>query len=320
MEKFKFNREEMWFVKDIPTIRRRIWVVLKYLVISVLLSILYYFVLSDVIYIGEDRRLQRQNKAMRAEYELLKQRLAVLEGTVQYLQDKDRKIYSDVFNANPPVNLLESVGAYDSAMDLDTIQDNTLAKYIAAGVDRAEVSVSEVKTLIDSVLSALGFLGASSRNIPSIVPVKNFSPDLIGASVGKKINPFYKSVMAHNGIDLLGASGTEIVAPADGVVERSSDKDTRSSGNTFYINHLNGYKTRYSNVGEVYVRPGQKVSQGMVIGRIGVSGMSLAPHLHYEVVFNGRYMDPVHYFFASVGPRTYAEAVNSSQNTGQSLD
>ncbi len=320
MEKFRFSREEMRFVKDIPTIPKRIWGVLKYVILSALLSILYYFILSNVVYIGEDRRLQRQNKAMQAEYEVLKNRLAVLEETVLYLQDRDRKIYGDIFNANPPVNLLESAGAYDRAMDLDTVKDNTLIRYLAAGIDRAEVSVKEVNTLIDSAMSALAYLGASARNIPSVVPVKNFSPDLIGASLGKKINPFYKSVMAHNGIDLLGASGTEIIAPADGVVERSDGKDARSSGNTFYINHLNGYKTRYSNVGEVYVRRGQKVSQGMVIGRIGVSGMSLAPHLHYEVLFNGRYMDPVHYFFASVDPQTYAECVNSSHNTGQCLD
>lgn len=320
MAEFKFNKDQMWFVEDIPSIWKRIWVVVKYVIISALLSILYYIILANVVYIGEDRRLQRQNRAMQTEYEDLKRRLSVLEGTVRHLKERDRKIYNDIFSSNPPSDLFGPEGAYSKGMDLDTIRDNTLIRYLALGIDRAENSVKEVSGSIDSAMAAIERLGAGVRDIPSIVPVKTFSPRLIGASVGKKMNPFYKSVMDHNGVDLLGASGTEIVAPADGIVERDTGQVARSAGNTFCINHQNGYRTRYANVGKVYVRPGQRVRQGMTIGRIGISGMSLAPHLHYEVIFNGRYMDPVHYFFASLDPHAYREALNSSQNTGQSLD
>ncbi|MEF9932430.1 MAG: M23 family metallopeptidase, partial [Bacteroidales bacterium] len=140
-----------------------------------------------------------------------------------------------------------------------------------------------------------------------------------GASVGQKINPFYKTVAMHNGIDLLGATGTDILASANGVVEQISRKG-KKEGNTITINHGNGYVTKYMQVGDILARQGQRVVQGMVIGRIGLSGISFAPHLHYEIVYNGKNMDPVNYFFADLTPALFKEMVAITANTGQSLD
>ena len=86
------------------------------------------------------------------------------------------------------------------------------------------------------------------------------------------------------------------------------------------IDHKNGYSTTYSHLGDILVRKGQKVKQGDVIGRVGLSGMSFAPHLHYEISFNGKIMDPVNYFFAELTPEQYKDLVAISSNTGQSLD
>ncbi|MCI1720159.1 MAG: M23 family metallopeptidase [Bacteroidales bacterium] len=318
--KYRFSREQLKFVEDKLTTRGRIWLVVKYLLASILLTILYYFVFSSIIYTGKDRRIMRQNRAMQQEYRQMQKQLVVLNGTVASLQERDRDIYHTIFNADPPdySPLAQRAASYD--YDLDTVNNKHIIRMMKSGLDTAVAGALSVRTSIDSIRSAFNYLGKSVRNIPSLVPIGNFTPQQVGASVGKKINPFFKSVVAHNGLDLPAASGTEILAPADGVVEKMPKGEDRSSGKSFSINHQNGYHTRYANVGIVYVRAGQSVKQGMVIGRVGMSGMSMAPHLHYEVVFNGRYMNPVNYFFGSLDLHTYMDVISAAQNTGQSLD
>ena len=157
------------------------------------------------------------------------------------------------------------------------------------------------------------------KAIPSIVPIRDFSIRQSGASVGRKVNPFYKSIVEHTGMDLLAGTGTEVLAAADGVVEKAV-RNGKKEGNSIVINHKNGYVTKYIHMGDILVRQGQKVSQGTVIGRVGVSGMSFAPHLHYEVWFNDEVMDPMNYFFATVTPQMFREMAIVVANTGQSLD
>lgn len=318
--KYRFSREQLKFVEDKLTTRGRIWLITKYLLASILLTILYYFVFSSIIYTGKDRRIMLQNRAMQQEYKQMQKQYVVLNGAVASLQERDRDIYRTIFNSNPPdyKPLSERLSGYE--VDLDTINNKHIIRMMTSRLDTAMADARSVRTSIDSIRSAFNFLGNSVRNIPSLVPIENFTPQQVGASVGKKINPFFKSVVAHNGLDLPGATGTAIIAPADGVVEKMGKGEDRSGGKSFSINHKNGYRTRYANLGIIYVRAGQAVKQGMVIARIGMSGMSMAPHLHYEIIFNGRYMNPVLYFFGSLDTHTYMDVVSAAQNTGQSLD
>ena len=86
------------------------------------------------------------------------------------------------------------------------------------------------------------------------------------------------------------------------------------------IDHKNGYVTVYNHLGKIKVRKGQKVKQGDVIAEVGLTGMSFAPHLHYEVWYNGKVMDPMDYFFSSITPQMYRDMAVVTANTGQSLD
>ena len=89
---------------------------------------------------------------------------------------------------------------------------------------------------------------------------------------------------------------------------------------TIEIKHKNGYVTKYKHLGDILVRKGQKVKQGAVIGRVGVTGMSFAPHLHYEVWLNDQMMDPMNYYFGTVTPQMFMDMAVIVANTGQSLD
>ena len=181
-----------------------------------------------------------------------------------------------------------------------------------------ELAVEMVKEDMASIVDECEYLGGSVTHIPSIVPLRGFSIGQAGASVGKKINPFYKTVSDHKGMDLLGAVGTEVLSAADGVVDQAK-RSKRGEGNSIVIDHNNGYVTTYSNLGDVLVRKGQKVKQGDVIARVGISGMSFAPHLHYEVMYKGNYVNPSNYYDLTITPEEYSTMVQNTADASEKV-
>jgi murein DD-endopeptidase MepM/ murein hydrolase activator NlpD len=162
-------------------------------------------------------------------------------------------------------------------------------------------------------------LGDKSQSIPSIQPVLNNQLTLLTAGYGTILNPFYRALKSHQGVDYTVAEGSSIFATADGVVREISDKNS-TLGKTIIIDHQNGYKTSYSHLMSVLVRKGQKVQRGDVIALSGNSGLSLAPHLHYEVRYNDLRVDPIHYFFMELSPDEYQRIIRIAQSGMQSFD
>lgn len=178
--------------------------------------------------------------------------------------------------------------------------------------DELENSWKRIKELGDD-------LGEKSKNIPSIQPVLNKQLTLLTAGYGTILNPFYRTLKSHQGIDYTVAEGSSVFATADGVVKEISDKSS-TLGKTIVIDHGNGYKTSYSHLLSVGVRRGQKVQRGDIIALSGNSGLSLAPHLHYEVRYNDLRIDPIHYFYMELSPVEYQRIIRIAQSGMQSFD
>jgi murein DD-endopeptidase MepM/ murein hydrolase activator NlpD len=123
----------------------------------------------------------------------------------------------------------------------------------------------------------------------------------------------------HHGIDYLIPEGTAVFATADGTIKSLSEKNT-SHGKAVTIDHGNGYETSYSHLLDIRVKKGQKVKRGDIIALSGNSGLSFAPHLHYEVIFNDTRVDPVHYFFLELTPEEYQRIIRISLSSMQSFD
>ena len=317
MGKNRFNKDQLKFVEDRRGSSGWVKLILKYFVASLFLAVLYYIVFALLVSTEQERALERETALMEEEYWKMQQKIDVLDNTIKNLQQRDREIYKSIFDAEPPV--YSSLGddllfeGMDTTMIESVVEDSKVRlSVIERGMGRVNGSIGRIYANIDA-------LGEGVSSLPSIVPVKNFSISQSGASVGKKVNPFYKNVVQHTGMDLLAGTGTEVLSTADGVVEKVVRRD-KKEGNCIVVNHKNGYVTKYKNLGDVLVRQGQKVKQGGVIGRIGMSGMSFAPHLHYEVWFNGEVMDPINYFFAGLTPQMFMEMLVIVLNTGQSLD
>ncbi|MDD4638410.1 MAG: M23 family metallopeptidase, partial [Bacteroidales bacterium] len=230
---------------------------------------------------------------------------------------RDQEIYRNLFKSNPP-DIFQDHNISSLYSRIDSTSDITLVHLTTLRNSKMEVLVNNQRKKIDEIFKILDTM-KNLTSIPSVLPVSNISPSQAGAGAGRKIHPFYKTPVDHPGLDILSPLGTQVRTAADGVVEDVIKSD-RGRGNQITIRHAYGYKTYYAHLGDILVRESQPVKQGAVIGRVGNSGLSFAPHLHYEVTLNGEVLDPVSYFFAELTPGSFREMKINAESNGQSLD
>jgi len=154
--------------------------------------------------------------------------------------------------------------------------------------------------------------------IPAIQPVANKQLIALASGYGLRIHPIYKVKKMHTGIDFAAAIGTPIYATADGVIDKLNVSFS-GYGKMIEIDHGFGYRTRYAHMHGFAVRQGQKIKRGDLIGYVGDTGLSTAPHLHYEVFVNGVHANPVHYFFNDLNPAEYEKIIELASIENQSL-
>lgn len=283
-------------------------------------AILYYILFSFFFDTPYEYRMRHSTDKLRTEYDVLAARYDSLEMVLDNITDRDRSVFRILFESDPydldTEQSEERVALHEKKIsesrrelrrDLDRRTDEMTEKIAAL-----EDSYLKLKLLGDS-------LGDRSNAIPSIQPVLNKQLTLLTAGYGTILNPFYRTPKSHQGVDYTVAEGSSIFATADGVVKEISDKNS-TLGKTVVIDHGNGYRTSYSHLMSVLVRLGQKVQRGDVIALSGNSGLSLAPHLHYEVRYNGLRVDPVHYFFMELTPDEYQRIIRIAQSGMQSFD
>lgn len=304
--KFRKKKTSVWAV-----IRR----ILMFFVASVSLALVYYVVFALIFSTDEEKKLRQENRMYKKEYPELSRKEKMLSDVVDGLQIRDDQIYEEIFQTSAPD--MEQMSSLDFLKGLDSIPDKDIVLHSKARLDILERGVDRVNRnfeIIAKVMSDSGFVMPPMTN-----PLDNFSFAQTGASVGDKINPFYKVSIRHNGLDMIVPSGEPVYAAADGVV-CNVIRSRKGLGNVVEIDHGNGYMTRYAHLADVEVRKGRKLTKGTRIGYVGVSGNSFAPHLHYEVRKDTVILDPVNHLFASVTPEEYVNMMIMSVSTGQSMD
>ncbi|HBH07982.1 MAG TPA: hypothetical protein DDX40_01070 [Rikenellaceae bacterium] len=313
--KYEFDKTRMEFRK----VTHSVWAVLgkavKYFLVTASLAVVYYVVFSFVISTDSERKLKRENQMYRQMYRDLADREELVGDVLEGLKAKDDEIYRRLFNSDAP----DLGGIYSNALlsGVDTIPDRLIVEYYRTKLDTLAKVAGRVDANFKRIMEVLS---DSNADIPPMTnPLKDFSYARTGASLGEKINPFYKVKVLHGGLDLISQQGEEVVAAADGVVEDVTHS-SKGLGNVVTIYHGNGYRTRYAHLENTRVSKGMKVLRGQRIGQVGMSGNSFAPHLHYEVMKDTLRMDPLNYLFASVGPDDYMRMLFMSVNAGQSMD
>lgn len=291
-----------------------LWTCAKWVIATASLAAFYYLIFSLVINTDEEKRLKMENRLYEKLYPEMEQKEKLISDVVKDLQARDNAIYKQIFKSQAP-----SVDPQNSALFFFAT-DSTADKDIVEYTERRSLALLDMTSRIDSNFKEVFSDAASSRTLPPmLVPVPDLKFAQVGASVGKKMDPFYKVLTMHNGIDLIAGQGTPVIATADGVVLEVK-RSGKGPGNIVEIGHDGGYRTLYAHLQDIVVRKGERVKAGRKIADVGMSGNSFAPHLHYEVHRDSLVLDPVNFFFASFSPEDYMKAAYMAATTGQSLD
>lgn len=288
---------------------------LKWLVATVSLAAFYYLCFSMLISTDEERRLKRENRMYEKLYAEMTEKEQLISDVIKGLEAKDNEIYLKLFNADAPE--MDPLGRMSFVFAEDSIPDSDIVRYSEVRVASLANSASGIEGVFRELFSEM----AEKHSVlpPMTVPVAGLKPAQVGASVGQKINPFYKVMSQHSGIDLIVGQGTPVLAAGDGIVT-DVRRSGKGLGNVVEITHDGGYVTVYAHLEDIVVRKGEKVRAGKKLAGVGISGNSFAPHLHYEVRRDGEVLDPVNFFFATFTPEEYTRAAYLAATTGQSMD
>ena len=300
--------------------RHRIIILVIHIIIWTSSVVAAFFALSYAIDMPAEYKLRHSTDILRAEYTAMSARYEELNEVLENVQLRDENVFRKLFESNPYDLTSDSdnerIALNESLMKMD---NDELLETLNNKVQRATKENNALSKSYEDMIYAFENSSLSIDCIPSIQPINNRQLTLLAAGKKPLINPFHRTMREHHGVDYLVPEGTAVFATADGVVMSLSEKNS-SHGKAITIDHGNGYQTSYSHLLDTRVKKGTKVKRGDIIAMSGNSGLSFAPHLHYEVIFNGMRVDPVHYFFMELTSEEYQRIIRIALSSMQSFD
>ncbi|MDW7692067.1 M23 family metallopeptidase [Flammeovirgaceae bacterium SG7u.111] len=267
-------------------------------------------------------RLTRENKELEAYYEKLSKEIGDAKLMLSSLQDRDDNIYRTIFEAEPisRETSLSRIGSTERYKDILESQDDKSTLVISSlqKMDALKRQVydqtQEYDELVDITKAKAEMLSA----LPSIQPIANKDLTRLASGYGIRFHPILKVRRMHKGFDFAAPQGTPVYATGNGTVIKVQNIN-RGYGKNIEIDHGYGYVTKYAHLSDFEVRKGQKVKRGQIIGAVGATGTTVAPHVHYEVLFDGHNINPIDFFYNDLTPQEYTKLREIASIENQSL-
>lgn len=281
----------------------------------------YVFYTQFILHFGpvEDQLLMKENLQLKAEMEILEERIEKASATLERLIDRDDHNYRVVLDAEAlPPEIRKSGSGGSERFDRGSLRDapNLIRNYsklekLQSQIDVEQQSYAELNALLNERIKMW-----ASR--PAIQPINNKQLNQLFMSYGKRMHPIYNVMKDHNGLDFSAPKGTPVYATGDGIIMMAHR--STSYGKVIYIDHGHGYETRYAHLSSFIVYPGDRVKRGQVIGYVGSTGTSQSSHLHYEVLVNGRHVNPINFFQRDLSNSEYERLIEIAQTQNRALD
>jgi murein DD-endopeptidase MepM/ murein hydrolase activator NlpD len=319
--KYQFDKRTLTYKKVTLTVRQVLLRVLGYTAAAAVFSAIVLVLFTAFFDSPKEKQLKRDIAQLELQYKVLNDRMLQVGQVLVELQEKDDNIYRVIFEADPiPRSVRDAgFGGVNRYSHLDAFANAELVIETSRRLDKLTKKLVVQSRSFDEVIELAKNKSAMLASIPAIQPVSNDKLTRIASGFNFRIHPIYKIKHFHTGIDFTAPRGTEIFATGDGVVA-TLDRDNRGYGHHIIINHGFGYETLYAHLSKFNVRAGQKVKRGDVIGYVGSTGTSTAPHLHYEVIKNGEKINPINFFFNDLTAEEYDKVVELSSRSNQSFD
>jgi murein DD-endopeptidase MepM/ murein hydrolase activator NlpD len=266
--------------------------------------------------------LRNEVKELEFYYDKLNKDVELLSQILDNIEQRDDNIYRVVLGAEPIEKSVRDagIGGADRYADIrkKDINHSDLVIALHERVDKVRRKLYIESKSQDEVVQLAEKKEKLYASIPAIQPISNKQLIALASGFGLRIHPVYKVKKMHNGIDFAASMGTPIYATADGTVIKVDVKFS-GYGKMVEIDHGFGYRTRYAHMHDFTVKKGQHVKRGDLIGYVGNTGLSTAPHLHYEIFINDQRVDPVHYFFNDLTAAEYEKILELASAENQAL-
>ncbi|WP_417368648.1 M23 family metallopeptidase [Flavobacterium beibuense] len=321
--KYYYDTENLAYRKIKPKKGKRLGVVVLFLVSSALFGFLAFVVLLNTPFFEtpKDKLQAREIENLKVNYEIISKQMEEATAALEAIEDRDNDLYRAYFNTSaiPDEQRKAGFGGVNRYKELEGYNNSDL---VINTTNRLNILLKELAVQSKS-LDEIAKLAKDKEQllaaIPAIQPVKNEDLRHMASGFGYRSDPFTKIRKFHAGMDFSAKTGTPIYATGDGVVQRADSKAT-GYGNHIVIKHGFGYETLYAHLSKYNVKVGQKVKRGDVIGFVGSTGRSEAPHLHYEVHKGGEVINPINFYYGNISAKEYVLISKLANQENQSLD
>ena len=319
--KYYYNTNTLRYEKLETPLRVRVLRIFGFIAAAFVTAVFISFIAFKFVGSPNEKRLGWENERLKDRYQEMDETLKDLQKQMKELETRDNNVYRAIFEANP-------------------IPDSARAKELEEQIERDKVLGMGHRDLLLSIVNTLNNLSSRVKaqntsyneidklvsnkelllsHTPAIQPVSNKDLNRLASGFGHRIDPIYKTVKMHAGLDFAAPQGTPIYATADGNVTTAGNTNN-GYGNHVVVNHGYGYETLYGHMVRVKAKSGQSVKRGEVIGWVGSTGKSTGPHCHYEVHKNGQKINPIYFFYNDLSPEQFDRLLKQAASSNQSLD
>jgi murein DD-endopeptidase MepM/ murein hydrolase activator NlpD len=319
--KYFYNTHTLRYEKLVTPFRVKLLRVFAFVATAFVTAALISYFAFQFVGSPNEKFLRIQNGNLREDLEDLQDSVMRIEMKMAELEKRDNSVYRSIFEASP---LPDSARAtflekQQEIARVESMSGNELVKSIGQTltvlknrIAAQSVSYNQINNLINNKEKLLAAT-------PAIQPISNKDLSRIASGFGYRVDPIYKTIKMHAGLDFTAPQGTPIYATADGLIKTAANTGN-GYGNHVIINHGYGYETLYGHMVRIKARMGQRVNRGDLIGYVGSTGKSTGPHCHYEVHKNGQKLDPAYFFYNDLSPQQFDELLKRASASNQSFD
>ena len=321
--KYYYDAENLAYKRIKTKKRKKVGYIFLFLLSSLLFGFLCLVLLINTPYFEtpKDKLLTGELESMKLNYKLLNRKMDLMTDVLSAIEERDNNIYRIYFNTSPIPDEQRKAGfgGTNRYKDLEGFNNSELVINTNKKVDMLTKELVIQSKSLDEIVALAKQKEKLLAAIPAIQPVKNEDLKRMASGFGYRSDPFTKIRKFHYGMDFTAKSGTPIYATGDGVVLKA-DNSLSGYGNHIEINHGYGYVTLYAHLSKYNCKRGQKVKRGDIIGYVGSTGRSEAPHLRYEVIKGKEKINPLNFYYGSISAQEYVEITKLANQENQSLD
>lgn len=319
---YRFDPESVRFEKEGSPLRKRILFMLSFVITALFTGFLAFWLFSRFVDSPKERELQHENEALKANYELMDRKLDNINAILKDLQNRDDNLYRFLLSSDPlPQEIRNSgLGGINKYKYLEQLPEATIVKNTAEHLDKMLKKVYVQSKSLDEIEELANRRKMMLTSIPAIMPIRKELLRTPPSGFGLRLHPIYGIYKKHTGMDFSVPSGSDIFATGDGVVTKVRKKRTGYGIHVMIKHNYGGYETLYAHMIRAKAKVGDKVKRGDVIGYVGSTGTSTAPHVHYEVRKNGKILNPINFYFNDLSPEEYEKIIHETNSSVQSFD